>query len=157
MSEATDFAIKRSQEIWRAAHEVAAVEFASITSGVSKQPSLAATFAGFALDCIAKDPRSALLDEAVAALKRNVKQLRYIATSVAEEETDDELYALASENEAVLARIKAMEKGGVSEWTPTRDAYEAACKALTHWRAEAQRLGGIAGEKPREMKGAPNV
>lgn len=35
--------------------------------------------------------------------------------------------------------------------TPTQDAYDAACKALTHWRAEANRLGSIAGQKPREM------
>jgi hypothetical protein len=57
----------------------------------------------------------------------------------------------------LTVKIAEAVQDGVSEWTPTRDAYEAACKALTHWRAEAQRLGGIAGEKPREMKGAPNV
>ncbi len=34
---------------------------------------------------------------------------------------------------------------------PTQDAYDAACKALAHWRAEAKRLGKIAGVKPREM------
>lgn len=35
---------------------------------------------------------------------------------------------------------------------PTVDAYEAACKALAHWRKEAKRLGKIAGVTPREMK-----
>ncbi len=35
---------------------------------------------------------------------------------------------------------------------PTRDAYDAACKALTHWRKEAARLGRMAGVIPREMK-----
>ena len=32
---------------------------------------------------------------------------------------------------------------------PTQDAYDAACRALAHWRAEAKRLGKIAGVKPR--------
>ena len=36
--------------------------------------------------------------------------------------------------------------------SPTHDAYEAACKALAHWRKEAQRLGRLAGVTPREMK-----
>lgn len=35
---------------------------------------------------------------------------------------------------------------------PTTEAYEAACKALAHWRKEAKRLGKIAGVTPREMK-----
>ena len=35
---------------------------------------------------------------------------------------------------------------------PTSYAYEAACKALWHWRSEAERLGAIAGEKPRQMQ-----
>lgn len=35
---------------------------------------------------------------------------------------------------------------------PTADAYEAACRALAHWRKEAKRLGRLAGTKPREMK-----
>lgn len=35
---------------------------------------------------------------------------------------------------------------------PTPWAYEAACKALRHWREEAQRLGKLAGQKPRQMK-----
>lgn len=35
---------------------------------------------------------------------------------------------------------------------PTSYAYEAACKAMWHWRAEAERLGAIAGEKPRQMQ-----
>ena len=34
---------------------------------------------------------------------------------------------------------------------PTPDAYEAACKALAHWRKEARRLGKLAGVAPREM------
>jgi len=34
---------------------------------------------------------------------------------------------------------------------PTPDAYEAACKALAHWRKEARRLGKLAGAAPREM------
>ena len=41
--------------------------------------------------------------------------------------------------------------GSKGATTPTQDAYNAACKALTHWRAEANRLGSIAGQKPREM------
>lgn len=58
----------------------------------------------------------------------------------------------------LTVKIAEVVQHRVAEWTPTRDAYDAACKALTHWRAEAQRLGRIAGEKPREMeKGAPNV
>ena len=36
--------------------------------------------------------------------------------------------------------------------TPTQEAYDAACKALHHWREEAARLGKIAGVTPREMK-----
>ncbi|MEQ1671412.1 MAG: hypothetical protein ABL893_11180, partial [Hyphomicrobium sp.] len=35
---------------------------------------------------------------------------------------------------------------------PTSWAYEQACKALHHWRAEAKRLGHIAGEEPEEMR-----
>jgi len=35
---------------------------------------------------------------------------------------------------------------------PTQDAYDAACKALAHWRKEAKRLGRLAGVTPREMK-----
>lgn len=35
---------------------------------------------------------------------------------------------------------------------PTADAYNAACKALAHWRKEAKRLGRLAGVPPREMK-----
>jgi hypothetical protein len=35
---------------------------------------------------------------------------------------------------------------------PTTDAYDAACKALAHWRNEAKRLGRLAGITPREMK-----
>lgn len=35
---------------------------------------------------------------------------------------------------------------------PTQWAYEAACKALVHWRTEAKRLGKLAGVTPREMK-----
>ncbi len=38
--------------------------------------------------------------------------------------------------------------------TPTQDAYDAACKALAHWRKEARRLGRIAKVKPREMNSA---
>lgn len=34
---------------------------------------------------------------------------------------------------------------------PTPDAYYAACKALHHWREEAERLGKIAGVEPRTM------
>lgn len=34
---------------------------------------------------------------------------------------------------------------------PTAEAYEAVCKALQHWRAEAMRLGKLADEHPREM------
>ena len=34
---------------------------------------------------------------------------------------------------------------------PTRDAYDAACKALHHWRAEAERLAKLAKQKPRQM------
>lgn len=40
----------------------------------------------------------------------------------------------------------------VDQRAPTQDAYDAACKALAHWRKEAARLGKIAGETPREMK-----
>jgi hypothetical protein len=38
-----------------------------------------------------------------------------------------------------------------SENYPTPDAYEAACRALAHWRKEARRLGRIAKVTPREM------
>lgn len=34
---------------------------------------------------------------------------------------------------------------------PTAWAYEQTCKALHHWRDEADRLGKIAGEEPRRM------
>lgn len=34
---------------------------------------------------------------------------------------------------------------------PTRHAYEAACRALAHWREEARRLGEVSGEPPRPM------
>jgi hypothetical protein len=34
---------------------------------------------------------------------------------------------------------------------PTQDAYDAACRAIDHWREEARRLGEIAGETPRQM------
>lgn len=40
---------------------------------------------------------------------------------------------------------------------PTQEAYDAACKALWHWRAEAERLGKIVGVKPREMKRGATV
>lgn len=39
----------------------------------------------------------------------------------------------------------------MSATTPTQDAYDAACKALDHWRAEASRLGKLAGVEPRQM------
>lgn len=35
--------------------------------------------------------------------------------------------------------------------TPTPDAYDAACRALHHWRAEAKRLADLLGVKPRQM------
>lgn len=35
---------------------------------------------------------------------------------------------------------------------PTAYAYDAACKALDHWRKEAKRLGRLAGVTPRQMK-----
>lgn len=35
---------------------------------------------------------------------------------------------------------------------PTQDAYEAACKALRHWRDEAARLAKLAGVEPRQME-----
>ena len=39
--------------------------------------------------------------------------------------------------------------------TPTQDAYDAACKALHHWRAEAARLALLAGIEPRQMDCGP--
>jgi len=50
---------------------------------------------------------------------------------------------------AALFRRAAHDLMGAT--TPTQDAYAAACKALMHWRAEANRLGAAAGLKPREM------
>lgn len=40
------------------------------------------------------------------------------------------------------------------DFPPTQFAYEATCKALHHWRAEALRLGELAGVKPRELSEA---
>jgi hypothetical protein len=34
---------------------------------------------------------------------------------------------------------------------PTPDAYDAACRALNHWRSEAKRLGEVAGVEPRQL------
>lgn len=34
---------------------------------------------------------------------------------------------------------------------PTAWAYEQACKAMAHWRAEAERLARLAGDVPRQM------
>lgn len=51
---------------------------------------------------------------------------------------------------AALFRRAAHDLMGAT--TPTQDAYDAACKALHHWRAEAERLGNVAGEKPRQME-----
>jgi hypothetical protein len=47
------------------------------------------------------------------------------------------------------ARIMDLERQ-LSE-RPTNWAYEAACKALWHWRVEAERLGKICGEEARKM------
>ncbi len=44
-------------------------------------------------------------------------------------------------------RVAELEAG-----VPTSDAYNAACKALAHWRKEAKRLGKLAGAIPREMR-----
>jgi hypothetical protein len=44
------------------------------------------------------------------------------------------------------ARIKELEAH-----TPTQWAYDAACKALAHWRKEAKRLGRIAKVTPRDL------
>ncbi len=52
--------------------------------------------------------------------------------------------------EAKLARLAELESA-LGDQAPTQDAYEAACKALAHWREEAKRLGKIAGVEPREM------
>ncbi len=43
------------------------------------------------------------------------------------------------------ARIEELEE------RPTTFAYEQVCKALHHWRAEAERLAKICGETPRQM------
>ena len=48
--------------------------------------------------------------------------------------------------------IKFIRADIVEAHTPTQEAYDAACKALHHWREEAARLGKIAGVTPREMK-----
>lgn len=37
------------------------------------------------------------------------------------------------------------------ERRPTVEAYDAACKALWHWRKEAKRLAKLAGVEPRQM------
>lgn len=46
-------------------------------------------------------------------------------------------------------RIDELERELASR--PTQDAYEAACKALHHWREEAARLAKLAGVEPRQM------
>lgn len=46
-------------------------------------------------------------------------------------------------------RIESMEREIAAR--PTREAYEAACKALHHWRKEAKRLAKLAGVEPRQM------
>ncbi len=51
---------------------------------------------------------------------------------------------------AALFRRAARDLMGAT--TPTHDAYDAACKALRHWRDEAARLGALAGEEPRQME-----
>jgi hypothetical protein len=50
------------------------------------------------------------------------------------------------------AQQKRFHKRLRGESALTQDAYDAACKALAHWRKEARRLAKIAGVKPREMK-----
>lgn len=52
--------------------------------------------------------------------------------------------------ERYVAQHKRIEE--LEAHTPTQDAYDAACKALAHWRKEAKRLGKIAGVEPRKMK-----
>ena len=39
-----------------------------------------------------------------------------------------------------------------SDPRPTQDAYNAACRALHHWRDEAARLAKLAGVEPRQME-----
>lgn len=59
------------------------------------------------------------------------------------------------EAQAKMTPLERKQKERIKELeahTPTQWAYDAACKALAHWRKEARRLGRIAGQAPREMK-----
>lgn len=56
-----------------------------------------------------------------------------------------------SEKDAHIAAIEADLRSARQDRYPTQDAYDAACKALRHWRAEAERLGKLAGVEPRQM------
>lgn len=47
-------------------------------------------------------------------------------------------------------RIETLERELATR--PTEWAYEQACKALRHWREEAERLGAMAGAPPRQMQ-----
>lgn len=54
----------------------------------------------------------------------------------------------------MAALIRRVRREASDAWdfrTPTPEAYGAACKALRHWRFEAERLGELAGVKPREL------
>lgn len=56
---------------------------------------------------------------------------------------------LYASHSAGCERIEKLENDLASR--PTRDAYDAACKALHHWRDEAHRLAKLAGVQPRGM------
>lgn len=56
---------------------------------------------------------------------------------------------LYTSHSASQDRIEELEKALAAR--PTEWAYQQACRALEHWREEAKRLGGIAGEVPRQM------
>lgn len=51
------------------------------------------------------------------------------------------------EQEAEIIRLQALLGSRPTQW-----AYDQACEALHHWRAEAERLARSAGDVPRQMQ-----